>query len=891
MDDSLKIIIWNANGLLNHALEFQQFLRQNNIDIALISETHFNSKAYIKIPGYKIHATNHPDGSAHGGSAIIIKNKIKYTESMGYQHDHIQSTNIQLEDNRGAFVVSSIYSPPKHKITPILYETFLKTLGPRFITGGDFNAKHTNWGSRTTNKKGKNLLCAIKNINGNHMSTGEPTYWPTDIQKKPDLIDFYIIKGMDTKNFKIKSCFELSSDHSPVQLDYIADLNTAQLNKKMYNKKTDWDSYREYIRENIKTKTNLKLAENLEAAIIHLNDTICAAAYKTTPKLDTKMNEFYTHPSILRQIKHKRKLRKVWQTTRTAEDKKNLNKATKELKETLRNEFNHQTSNFLRTLTSTPETNYSLWKAAKNLTNTIPHQPPLRKNDGSWTKSDSEKVNILSDYFENVFANDVTNSTILSQNVTMPLPDQKIKNITSAEITKCIKFNIDIKKSPGYDMIDGKLLIELPKEAIDYVRNIYNAIIRLKYYPKVWKVAQIIAIPKQGKDLSNQSSYRPISLLPVLSKLFERLLHKRIAIFIDKKNAIPDYQFGFRRKYSTIQQVHRVTHKILNDFNDKKYCVGVFLDVEKAFDKVWHDGLIHKLRHIFPQNLVEILTSYISERKFYVKHNECHSSLRSIKAGIPQGSVLGPTLYMLYTADIPIPLDESAMIATFADDTILLHSDKSLTTAVNKLQNVLNATTKWFDKWNIKINKSKTTQVIYTTKTQYNPVHLKIDNAEIPIDKAAKYLGIHIDNKLTWKQHILKKRNQIKLRLAQLNWFLRKDSTLSTYNKLLLYKSIIKPIWTYGIQLWGTAKKTNINIIQRQQSKILRTIIGADWYISNADIHKDLNIPTVEEEITTMSRKYQTNIAIHSNNEINSLPTRELTSRRRLQRRRPVDLI
>lgn len=148
-----------------------------------------------------------------------------------------------------------------------------------------------------------------------------------------------------------------------------------------------------------------------------------------------------------------------------------------------------------------------------------------------------------------------------------------------------------------------------------------------------------------------------------------------------------------------------------------------------------------------------------------------------------------------------------------------------------------------------------------------------------------------MDSKLTWKYHIQKKRNQIKEKYRQLHWLLRKDSKLSTSNKILLYKTIIKPIWTYGLQLWGTSKKSNITLIQRQQSKILRSIINAEWYITNADIHRDLEIPTINEEITTISRRHHMKILLHQNNEINTLPAQEISRRRRLRRTRPTDLI
>ena len=419
----------------------------------------------------------------------------------------------------------------------------------------------------------------------------------------------------------------------------------------------------------------------------------------------------------------------------------------------------------------------------------------------------------------------------------------------------------------------------------------FNACLRLQYYPTLWKIAEITAIPKVGKDAALPSSYRPISLLPLLSKIFEKVLYERLTPILEDKHTIPDHQFGFRRLHSTIHQIHRVTSNIESALEEKKFCVGLFLDVEKAFDKVWHDGLLLKLSSILPSNLYNLFKNYITGRFFYVKYKNSTSSLRPIKAGIPQGSVLGPLLYNIFTGDIPIPDDSSALIATFADDTVLMYSHNSLNIATSKLQVILDKTTTWFAKWQLKINQTKTTQVIFTNKTNYTPQHLTINNTKISIDTSAKYLGMHIDNKLTWKRHIMKKKEQLRIRLNQLQWLVNKHSKLTIENKILIYKTILKPIWTYGIQIWGTAKKSNINIIQTQQSKILRLILNADWYIRNEDIHRDIRMPTVNEEIANFSRKYQGKLSLHVNSEINNLPIKELTLTRRLKRSRPIDLI
>lgn len=252
----------------------------------------------------------------------------------------------------------------------------------------------------------------------------------------------------------------------------------------------------------------------------------------------------------------------------------------------------------------------------------------------------------------------------------------------------------------------------------------------------------------------------------------------------------------------------------------------------------------------------------MSNRTFYVNINNEDSEIGHIKSGVPQGSVLGPVLYTLFTSDMPSNSDNT--IATYADDTAILATNTCPTEASNTVQRQLDVLESWLRNWNIKVNAEKSVHVTYTLRKQDCPP-VCLNGVFIPSSTSVKYLGLHIDRRLNWKKHISYKRQQLNIKTRKMFWLLGPKSQLSLENKVLIYKTILKPVWTYGIQLWGTASNSNIEILQRYQSKTLRLITNAPWFVNNNNIHNDLGVPNVKSEIKTISTNYMRRLSLHPN--------------------------
>lgn len=244
MNNKLKIFAWNSNGLLQHQQELQVVLDTLKIDICLISETHFTKQSFIKFNSYKVYHAIHPNNTARGGSAILIKENLYHYQEFQYEEQEIQAVAVKVKTTKYEFSVVAIYSPPRHSISKEYYVNFLEKIGHRFIIGGDFNAKNTFWGSRLTTTKGRELLSAIKDLKCDVISTGKPTYWPTDTMKIPDLIDFFIYKNISTKYLDIDEMFDMNSDHSPILLTLSDTIIYKETYPGLVNKNTDWDSFK-----------------------------------------------------------------------------------------------------------------------------------------------------------------------------------------------------------------------------------------------------------------------------------------------------------------------------------------------------------------------------------------------------------------------------------------------------------------------------------------------------------------------------------------------------------------------------------------------------------------------------------------------------------------------
>ena len=454
--------------------------------------------------------------------------------------------------------------------------------------------------------------------------------------------------------------------------------------------------------------------------------------------------------------------------------------------------------------------------------------------------TDEEKCNILNDYFCSV--------TRLDENE-KPLPAFQKRcehsldavQITKYEIEKIIN-ELPVNKACGPDLIHHKLLKPIAQEISLPLEILFNRSLIEKSYPKIWKVALVTPIFKKG-DKSSPSNYRPISLISCVGKVFERIIFKHTFQYLLQNKLLYDYQSGFIPGHSTVHQLIEIYDNICKSLNNKDYNCIAFCDVSKAFDRVWHRGLIHKLEgYGISGNLLAWFSSYISNRSQKVCYKNSVSSSQNIYAGVPQGSVLGPLLFLLYINDIADEIQ--GLTRLFADDTSVGNTSSNTLSIVTKTNLDLSKIRNWAKTWLVKFNPNKTDIVIFTNRPlDVSDIRFEFDEKEIiPVDQH-KHLGVTFLSNGKWSAHI---DNIISQASKRINILRKVKYLLNRNNILKLYTTFIRPLLEYLSEVWNNCSEQDSTRLERIQLEAARIATGLPSYSSKASLLFESGLETLE---------------------------------------------
>ena len=447
--------------------------------------------------------------------------------------------------------------------------------------------------------------------------------------------------------------------------------------------------------------------------------------------------------------------------------------------------------------------------------------PPLVREDGSTATSSLDKAELLGSYFANKMKVPAPHQAVPDTPI---LTNKRLStlHITEEEV-KQLLLKVNVKKAIGPDKVSPHILKKCASQLTPVLTKIFQACLVQQVWPKLWKRASVSAIHKKGSR-NSLKNYRPISLLSVLGKLYEKIIVEKMSAFFDDNQLISTKQYGFRKSRSTSDLLLQLTSEWNATLDKREYTYVIALDIAGAFDRVWHKGLTAKLKSLgISGNLLGLIDNYLQNRVLQVALNGQTSEEYHIEASVPQGSVIGPMLWNVFFNDL---LQMIPQAFAYADDCTLTFkcTDENRKETIELINDTLNLITIWGNLWQVELAPEKT-QVMLITRRQQNPEvelpYLKLNGRILQLEQSISILGVEIDSKLTFTNHISDLAKKCGKKLACLR---RVSHLLDSKGCQLLYNAQIRPLMEYAMLSWSSCPQSFLRLLDKIQERAHRII-------------------------------------------------------------------
>lgn len=815
-----RICYSNIRGLKRNFLELS--LISSDFDIIFCSETMVSNRrdvSEILIPGFnkpvQIRCGTIPSAR---GMCAYIKSGLNAVRCPAYECGCHEVMTVKLTSRFSNYYIFAIYRNPH--LDDAIFDCLLQSMAriqevdrrSAFIFVGDFNAHHRDWLSSISPTDGHGRAALdFANLSDCEQLVHEPTHTSgncldlvlTDV---PGVVDVTVLPPIGY------------SDHSGILLEVQTNsvLPNFSYSRSVFMKsRINWEGVRNDV-SNIVWRDILHAPSPVDS----LNDALQHIFERRVPRrtIRTRSKDAaWFNDDCRRAYRDKQCAYRRWSRSRSREswdnyiNERSVAQDVYVLAET-------QYHSHLKDLLTGTSQSHTWWSALKqSLFGCDSSLPPLRKPDGSTCFDPTEKANLLATVFDGKQSDSA-----------LDLPDtcfpEELLCSLAFRTSELQSLLDDLDPYGGCDPLGchpvfykGISSLIAPKLSV-----IFRGLIRRGEFPQCWRTANVTPIPKGYTPSVLPQDYRPISITPILSKVYERLLARRILGYAEKLKLLPQFQFGFRKGLSANEALLLIAQDLQGSLDRGHESRLVSLDFSSAFDLVNHDALIYKLRSVgVGGSFCNILSEFLNGRKQRVLVDGCYSSFINVKSGVPQGSVLGPLLFIIFTADMWDGI-ASNMVA-YADDASLyapITSPNDRARIANVLGDDLKTISSWCSRWGMKLNPSKSLNMIVSRSRTAFPQHpdLLVDGSVVPVCGTMKLLGVTLDSKLTFEQHLRNVASSASRRVGLLRKC-RKIYADSDVAKHCFY-SFMLPHFEYCSSVWMSAADCHLNLLNRAMNRI-----------------------------------------------------------------------
>lgn len=861
--NELLIIHLNARSIVNKSDDFHQYCQTLKPDIICVTETWFDDsvpKQSYAPPGYKVIRKDRCEDfkqmhgkNKGGGIAVYYKQEIKVEKKNLFEDEVDEILWVKVKTNsKQSFLLGTIYRAEYAKIlddkeSESKLEMHIQKAieqSDKVIITGDLNADVT----KDSCCKHAVMLKRVCKSYGLTQYVQKPTRIDNR-SRKATIIDH--IWADKEKNI-INKCGTLMglSDHLAIymklniQSQKQPEATVRCRSYKTYNAENFCNEMSENLnRSNIQHNISRK---NVNEAMNEFLEVFQATAEKHAPTKEITIRKensdipWFT-PELKDKIKLKNSVLKDWYVYGLQEDKQTL--------KLLKNQINHlklklkkkyYTEKFRLYEGDTKKT----WKTLQEVTRITTVKESSEPDD--MTK---EKANKFNKYFANV-GTEIQKKLKIMQHRTdfTGLTGFNFIQETEENIEKLIdRIRPDV--AVGYDNLSAKLIKDAKKTITPWITKIINLGYEVQCFPDCMKVTNIKPLHKKD-DTDKISNYRPISILPTLSKIFERSATDQLVSYLEQKNLINPNQHAYRKGHSTQTCLVELANLLYANNDNRKYTGIASLDLSKAYDSISHTLLLHKLAKLgLAEGSIKWIGSYLCNRRQRTKFQKYISDEETITSGIPQGSIIGPILFICFTNDLAEVFKNVCTMIAYADDTQLVIDAKNIKQLQQKIENIIKLAQEWYENNSMKNNIGKTEILIMSKGNIFTEITIEVIDEGHPVTikskKSIKLLGVIIDCKLDWIKQI----NNVKRKaLNVIRNLHRIRHIIPVTQKIQLYNALVTPHFTYADVVWGGCGKTNSRRLQTAQNFALRTIMNRKKSDSATEILQELKFLNLSEK-------------------------------------------